>query len=102
MTCAVNSHRFTQRFKRVDGAGPWVVMDQPNGPCGVINVSRFERPTGSTFPVWNYRAKKVVTNPGGELMPRFSCSDLDEREFVYDWRSEEKFLNCNYIKFGPL
>jgi hypothetical protein len=97
-TCLVSSNSYKQRFRRVDGVGPWVVVDRPSGSCGVVNVSRFERDareSGATF--WKYFAKKVITNPRGEAMPRLPCTKLDEREYIYDWRSEEHFMRCDYI-----
>jgi hypothetical protein len=77
--------------------GPWIVVDRPSGPCGVVNVSRFERDTQSKI-FWKYFAKKVITNPRGEVIPGLSCGGLDEREYLYDRRSQEIFLRCDYIK----
>lgn len=100
-TCSVSSNSFEQRFRRVETNGPWVVTDQPSGPCGIINVSRFEKEQGGiTF--WKYFSKKVITNPRGEALPGLACSGLDEREYLYDWRSREIFLQCDYIVFSPL
>jgi hypothetical protein len=101
--CKVSSHTFKQRFRQVDTNGPWVVADSPNGPCGVVNVSRFEFEAGSYGgKFWRYLSKKVVTNPRGEMLPGMACSSLDEREYLYDWRSEERFLGCDYVEFGVL
>ena len=68
-----------------------------------MNVSRFEQDetSGSTGLFWRYYAKKVITNPRGEVWPGLSCSGLDQREYLYDWRSKDAYMGCNYIKFGP-
>lgn len=101
-TCRVWTSNFTQRFRRVGGAGPWVVVDSPTGACGTVNVSRFENEAISGGLFWRYFSKKVVTNKSGELMPGFACSALDENEYLFDWRSIERQMGCDYISFGPL
>jgi hypothetical protein len=97
-TCRVWTNTFTQRFTRVM-EGPWVVRDAPTGSCGVVNVSRFEMDADSGLKFWRYHSKKVVTNKAGELMPGFPCSGLDEQEYLFDWRSEQRHLGCEYIRF---
>lgn len=101
-TCRVWTSNFTQRFRRVGRAGPWVVVDSPTGACGTVNVSRFENDAASGGIFWRYFSKKVVTNKSGDLMPGFSCSALDESEYLFDWRSIERQMGCDYISFGPL
>lgn len=109
-TCKVGPNTYEQRFKYVQdyssGAGAWVVISEPTGPCGIINLSRFEKEVSklgdSEFTHWNYVAKKAVTNPKGEVMgPEFSCSDLDEEEYPYSWKSKEHYLGCEIIEFSP-
>jgi hypothetical protein len=103
-TCKVSANAYTQRFRRVNGTGPWVVVDKPSGVCGIVNVSRFEadRSVGSGLSFWRYHAKKVITNPSGKLPLFGPCDQLDEREYIYDWRSKEAFLGCDYINFSPI
>ena len=31
-----------------------------------------------------------------------SCKGLDEAEYLYDWRSKEHSLSCDYIEFTVL
>lgn len=43
---------------------------------------------------------EATVNPRGEFLPGASCSVLDEREYLYDWRSQEAYLGCHYINFS--
>ena len=67
-----------------------------------MNVSRFEKDVQSGFTFWRYHAKKIITNPTEEFVPGASCGKLGEREYVYDWRSQQTFLGCDYIDFSAL
>lgn len=97
-TCVISTNTYRQSFRKVDGADVWVVTQEGSeGPCGMINVSRFERE--DMF--WVYYAKKVVTNRSGELMPGFKCTDYDESEYKLDWKSRPLNLSCDYVKFAP-
>jgi hypothetical protein len=107
-TCSVSSNPFKQTFKWVEdysGKGTWVADAKPDGPCGIVQLSRFEAVTdaGSTM-FWKYIAKKAITNPKGETSwPGLSCSDLDENEYVYDWKNDKySKLGCEYIEFSPI
>lgn len=99
-TCEVGANPYSQHFKRVNETGPWVAVATPYGTCGVVNVSRFEEDRSAGSGLWQYHAKKVVTNPAGKILPDFPCSQLDEREYIYDWRPKETFLGCDYINFS--
>jgi hypothetical protein len=100
-SCRVWTSTFKQRFRRVGtGVGTWVVIDSPMGDCGVVNVSRWESEISSGITFWNYYSKKVVTNKSGKILPTLSCSSLDENEYRFDWRSIDRKLGCDYIKFG--
>ena len=104
-TCKVGPNTYEQRFKYVQdyssGTGAWVVISEPTGPCGIINLSRFEKFSKSGFTSWNYIAKKTVTNPKGQASLGMSCSDLDEEEYLYSWVSKEHHLGCEIIEFSP-
>ena len=106
-TCTVGSNPFKQRFKWVGdyaGKGAWVVDAQPSGPCGVVQLDRFEADkTDSKLVFWKYIAKKAITNPKGELfLPGMTCADLDQDEYPYDWKNErDSKLGCEYIEFSP-
>lgn len=105
-TCKVGSHSFDQTFVRVSDYSSnkqkWVVKTAPHGPCGIVNLSRFERAENNVagLEFWNYVAKKIVTNPEGTILGLGSCSELDESEYLYDWKSSERFLGCDYIEFS--
>lgn len=106
-TCAVSSNNWKQSFRliidEVSGAYTWVAKGEPIGACGVIQLSRFEpeKIKNSKLVAWNYIAKKMVTNKRGNLFPGMACEDLDENEYVFDWKSREHGLGCDYIDFLP-
>ena len=99
-TCSVSPNTYSQRFKFFPDTGNWVVtQDGPTGACGIVNVSRFQPEKTKYGVFWKYFAKKVVTNKSGNTI-LLKCSDLDEEEYEYDWRSREIELGCEYITFG--
>jgi len=100
-TCMVGTNPFTQTF-RAQYSGTtfqaWVVADStPVGDCGVINVSRLV--PGKEHWQWRYYARKVVTSPTADIV-LMKCSDLDEKEYLYDWQEQGIPLQCDYIKPG--
>jgi hypothetical protein len=107
-TCKVSSQPFKQRFRFVSddisGAGSWVTEGAPEGPCGFVQLSRFEPDLQRDFKraFWKYIARKAVTNPQGSFFPGTSCKGFDEGEYLYDWKAKERFLGCDYIEFSPL
>lgn len=107
-TCVVSSINYKQSFRLVldpvSGARSWVAKGDPTGACGIVQLSRFEpeKMKDSKLEFWKYIAKKAVTNRQGLLMPGMACKDLDEDEYIFDWRSKEHALGCDYIKFSPL
>lgn len=100
-TCIVGTNPFTQTFKPQYSGNTfqaWVVADStPLGDCGVINVSRLV--PGKESWQWRYYARKVVTNPTADAV-LMKCSDLDEKEYLYDWPEQGIPLQCDYIKPG--
>lgn len=106
-TCLVSAHVFKQSFRFVQddlsGKGSWVARGSPDGPCGIVELSRFEpeSPKGKLV-FWNYIARKAVTNPEGSFAPGVSCKGLDESGYLYGWKSKEHALGCDYIEFSPL
>lgn len=107
-TCLVNSNTFKQSFRyvqnNVSGVGAWVAKGEPTGPCGIVVLSRFEpeQPKGVSLVIWKYITRKAVMNPQGSFLPGASCKEFDEREYIYDWRSKEHQLSCDYIEFSAL
>ncbi|MGR9257295.1 hypothetical protein [Rhizobium leguminosarum] len=89
-TCRVSSNPFTQEFVWVSdfgNGGAWVVSSQPEGPCGLVQLSRFEKDQSEASGLfWRYVARKATTNPSGTLLPGWSCSAVDQGEYVYDWK----------------
>jgi len=98
-TCAVSANNFKAEFQSVDGK-VWVQTTKPHGPCGVVTISSFEKETTSfNISFWNYKTRKVVTNKKADLVGNLmKCSDLDETEYTYGWKSETFFKGCDYVK----
>lgn len=108
-TCVISSYNFKQSFHLVldnfSGARSWVAKGDPHGPCGIVQLSRFEpdKLKGSELVVWKYIAKKAITNRQGLAMPGIACKDLDENEYIFDWKPKTPHaVNCDYIEFSPL
>ena len=105
-TCKVSSHTYKQNFKlvqdSVSGTESWVLKGDPEGPCGIVRLDRFEleKLENPSMKFWKYISRKIITNPNGELVPGLLCKDLDERVYVFDWRSKEHALECDYIDFS--
>ncbi|MBY5400963.1 hypothetical protein HFO90_03970 [Rhizobium leguminosarum] len=106
-TCQVSSNPFTQEFVWVsdfaDG-GAWVVSSQPEGPCGVVQLSRIEKDKSDTSGLfWRYIARKATTNPSGTVLPGMSCSAIDQGEYVYDWKkTRSDHMQCEFVEFSPI
>jgi hypothetical protein len=105
-TCRVSSNPYKQTFRFVSDNlsknGTWVIQGQPDGPCGFVQLSRFEmdRDNSLKFVNWNYIARRATTNPQGTTLLGLSCKDFDEGEYVYDWRSKGHPIGCDYIEFA--
>ena len=99
-TCNVTVNPYTQIFSQIANTDKWVVnqSEGPLGVCGVVNISRFEK--DGKYPLWNYFAKKVVTNKAGEITAGYSCAELDETEFEYSWKSDSRYVGCDFIAFN--
>lgn len=108
-TCLVATNRFKQTFRPVEDLDgkllSWTVSDTtPQGDCGLVQMSRFRPadPDGKTDTIfWQYVAKRATSNPEGSFLLG-SCKDFDESETLYDWRSKEIALQCDYIEYSPL
>lgn len=107
-TCNVSAHTFEQTFQlllNTNGRATWVNRSTPEGSCGIVQLNRFEaeQPTNTKLLFWSYIARKAVTNPQGTVeLSNLSCKGLDESEYLYDWRSRELPLGCDYINFTAL
>lgn len=99
-TCQVSSNTYEQTFRKSDVGDAWLSNEGPTGDCGVIVISKLERSKGE-YKMWVYRTQKVVTMKEERSLGLVSCAKLDEQEYFFDWMSDEKFLRCDYIKFGP-
>src|SRR5208283_2132210 len=84
----------------------WVVISEsPAGPCGRIDVSRFEAdPAVKNGSHWNYVEKRVSTNPDGSDIwdgKPISCrsAPFADSETVYDWKPPPNgyAVGCDYF-----
>jgi hypothetical protein len=100
-TCLISSNAFNQKFRRSD-ANTWTVISQPFGPCGVVQLDRFEADRTKDGPMfWNYFARKAVTNPNADA-GLLSCKMLDEGEYKYQWQKRDPDFSCDYVEFSPI
>jgi hypothetical protein len=108
-SCRISSNKFEQTFKRVQSASidkpVWVTTQEPTGPCGIVQLSRFElvKPSGDDFKAWNYIARKAITNPDAEEPFLGKCGGLDEGSYVFSWDESDgpsSWANCDQIEFG--
>lgn len=106
-TCVVSSNTFQQSFKSLPSgkSKAWVVESSASGDCGAVRLDRFEyedaKSSVSGIGFWNYIAKKAITNPNGKLMGNLSCSQMDQAEYIYRWKTDERQVSCDYIEFKP-
>ncbi len=106
-TCAISSNSFKQNFrwaaKENPEEGTWVVESKADGPCGIVLLDRFEpeRVDEKTI-YWKYVAQKQITKPEEKWLQDNKCSDMDQSEYVYDWKPNREYkLGCEYIEFSP-
>ena len=103
-TCKVSANTFEGTFNAIasqSGADTWVAQSTPSGPCGAVQLSRFESESAAGVRFWKFFSRKAITNPTGMFYGQ-SCSGFDQREYEWDWRSEETFQGCDYIEFSPI
>ncbi|WP_455872836.1 hypothetical protein [Rhizobium yanglingense] len=63
------------------------MSSQPEGQCGVVQLSRFEKDQSDTSGLFcRYIARKAATNPSRTVLPGLGCSAVDQGEYVYDWK----------------
>jgi hypothetical protein len=109
-TCRVSSNSWKEVFQRVapsfsesDLTSVWVTKSAPSGECGMVQLNRFETvgvgESTSKFKMWNYTARKAVTNPAG-VSGFGQCKDRDEGTYLYSWISRDLFVDCRKIKFS--
>ena len=97
-TCNVLGNPFKQSFTLNHYSGRWEHVSAPEGVCGVVQMTYFEKaPDAKTFWRW-VTTKKVLNKNATEIFG--SCSGLDEAEYIYDWKDEERMMRCDFIKFG--
>lgn len=107
-TCVVSTYNYKTTFKKVsasDGKATWVASGTPHGPCGVIDVSRFEQDNirDGKIILWKYFSKKVVSNPNATGLLNVPCTEMfDQREYLYDWRSKQHAIGCDFVEFSTL
>ena len=101
-TCRVGTNHWKETFQRQASSigSVWISSGQPQGLCRVVQLNRFEPDTKSSASLWNYVARKAVTNPSGDMPVLGKCSGLDEATYEYSWKSRELVLGCTRIKFS--
>jgi len=106
--CYIATQRFSKSFKRVarsaSGVEAWAAEGADEGPCGLVDLSRFEseKPADQekqSSKRWRYVEKTKMSNPKGKFRNGVSCTVVDENEYVYDWRTRKINVGCDYIDF---
>ena len=111
-TCTTLVNHWTETFVRPAGVeagntgstNTWVTKGEPSGPCGVVLLNRWEigdDTSAKELGFYNYVARKVVTNPGGQSFAGTSCAILDESKFIYTWQSRDVPFDCKNLKLSP-
>jgi hypothetical protein len=104
-TCNISSTQFTQTFTWAGswggGQGAWVAKSTPDGPCGAVDLSRFELdPATSSHGFWRYYARKTIANPQGKLLDMECSKVVDENTYLYDWTTyRDGRVGCEFIEF---
>ena len=100
-TCTVWSNNWEQTFLTSDLGVTWVSTSGPAGDCGLVVISKFEKAKDEQS-FWVYETRKIINNRETTILNTPCSSVYDERVIRYDWRSNDKFLNCDYIRFSVL
>ena len=105
-TCRVSTYNSKLTFKRVTDVGEkssaWVAASEPEGPCGIVQLSSFEIGNRVGLITWNYVERKAITNPKGGAALQQQCSELNEEPSEYSWRSKDapRWADCDKIQFS--
>ena len=94
-TCNVYLNKWSHKFKYQRTDDYWVSSSGPNGICGAIYISTLKSTEGI---LWEFTTKKIVTNKDNKD-GLIACSELDESEQLYSWKSEPKPFECKYLDF---
>lgn len=100
MTCKVWPNSWNETFfhhNTID-AQYWVTKSEPQGDCGMINISTLKK-DGDYF--WKYESKRIITNKEGSST-LLSCDKFEDRTVKYTWKTKEHDVNCKVIKFGAI
>jgi hypothetical protein len=102
-TCYVSVNPFRQSFTLNVSSGHWEHVSPPDGACGVVQLTYFEKApdAAANLPFWRWvTSKKILNKEATDLFGK--CSGLDEAEYVYDWHSTENLMHCDFIQFDVL
>ncbi|WP_143748750.1 hypothetical protein [Mesorhizobium sophorae] len=101
--CSITNWTFDKTFQLNYSTKRWQSTVQNSDSCGTIDYAEFARPTDLKDPgyFWNYTAKTLVTNPGGQTILGASCNTVDQQEHKFTWQAGEFFANCRYVQLSP-
>jgi hypothetical protein len=95
-TCRIFMIDFEVTFSRGSTANVWTSTSEPSGPCGEMTVKILDRDAKPGFAnFWRFKTRNLVTNKTG-----LRCSDIQEREDVYEYEAHSIYRGCEYIKYG--
>ncbi|WP_158514950.1 hypothetical protein [Nioella nitratireducens] len=99
-TCRPFINSWEAEFSRVSENLWAITRDEPYGECAVVRLDRFICDDEHSS-LCSFISEKRVLNPDGEILGGLvgNCSQLDQRELVYDWRDRIHYLPCDRVDF---
>lgn len=94
-TCFVHTAPWTAYFERSEDGMTWTAKSEPEGPCGVVDRSRFELQSAGVK--WVYVAEKEVTQPKARGPRGQPCSQFAEPSTLYVRQTRELQLGCEIV-----
>jgi hypothetical protein len=93
-TCFVTTNHYDRVFEK-QTATRWVSRQQPDGPCGTVDVATLQDDGGIK---WTMEMRKIVTSK--DASP--ACLLVDEKPETLSWQNVRRPLPCTFIQPGSL
>jgi hypothetical protein len=77
----------------------WVAESTPQGVCGAVDLSRFEPEKSGNLVFWKFATRKAISNPNASFLG-LQCKDLEQSEYLWDWRSVQNGISCDFVEFS--
>jgi hypothetical protein len=93
-TCLITTNRYARTFHK-EAAARWVSREQPQGPCGVVELTTLENEGGTR---WTMEMRKIVNSR--EASP--GCGRVDQTPETLTWRNLRRSLPCTSVQPGAM